>query len=82
MAKKARKKFTVCLGRLVREYASVTVEADNEAQVMANLDKVYERYEGEWHPDKEWGCESSDSHTLAGPAKPHAKVQVTLDEET
>lgn len=72
-------KFEVQLGRLVRETASVVVEASSKKELESRLNEVYEAYEGDgWNPDIEWGCEESDSHFIMGKAKPRSKVQVTL----
>lgn len=71
-------KFKVTLGRLVRETASVVVEAESAKEVESRLSDVFEMYEGDWSEDVEWGCQESDSHTFDGDAPGNAKVDVTL----
>jgi hypothetical protein len=71
-------KFNVTLGRLVRESATVVVEAKDEKTLERRLHEVYEAYDGDWDQDVEWGCDESNSHIVEGPAKPRAKVQVKL----
>jgi hypothetical protein len=71
-------KFEVCLGRLVRETATVVVEAKSRRDLESRLSEVYEAYDGDWDPDTEWGCQESDSHAVLGEAKKGAEIQVSL----
>jgi hypothetical protein len=61
-------KFNVCLGRLVREQATIVVEAKSKEDLEERLSEVYENYDGDWEEDMEWGCEESDSHNIIGDA--------------
>jgi hypothetical protein len=71
-------KFKVVLGRLVRETASVIVEAPSLDELEGRLSEVYRRYDGDWAPDVEWGCEESDSHAVTGKAPSKSKVDIKL----
>lgn len=73
-------KFYVTLGRLVREEATVVVEAKSANEVKERLHDVYEEYDGDWTEDVVWGCEESDSHTFDGDAPKNAKANVTLED--
>ena len=72
------KEFEVCLGRLVRETATVVVEAKSRRDLKSRLSEVYEAYDGDWEPDTEWGCQESDSHAILGEAKKGTEIQVSL----
>ena len=73
--------FNVCLGRLVRENATVTVEAKSKEDLQDRLHEVYDKYDGDgWVPDTEWGCEPSDTHVIEGEAEKDSPVDVTLEE--
>ena len=74
-------KFLVGIGRLVREQATVVVEAPSVEAI--DVDKVYDMYEGvSWEPDQFWGAEPSESHDgVMGPAPEDAAVDVTVEAE-
>lgn len=72
-------KYRVTLGRLVRESASVVVDFNGtEKELHERLNEVYDKYDGEWEPDTEWGCEPSDSHVVDGPAENSDIVEIEL----
>jgi len=71
-------KYTVILGQLVRETATVVVSAKSQQDLEKRLKEVYDAYDGPWSADIEWGTEPSDSNMVGGKANPKAKVQVVL----
>jgi len=74
-------KYKVCVGRLVRETATVIVSAPTRKILEANLGLVYEGCpDASWEADTEWGCEESDSHVVLGSASPRSKVEVIIKE--
>ena len=63
-----RKRFEVCLIRLIREQQTVIVEAENENLVRDHLKDIYDAAEGdpfdaEWGVDLGWGCDEG-THTI------------------
>lgn len=74
-------KFNVVIGRLIREQATVVVEASSAEAI--DVDKVYDLYEGtNWEADQFWGAEPSDTHDgVSGPASDDAQVDLTIEPE-
>jgi hypothetical protein len=70
----------VQIGRLVREDATVVVQAPSRKAI--DVDAVYDQYEGSgWEPDLFWGAEPSDSHGgILGRAPKAAVVDVNFTE--
>ncbi len=54
-------KFYVTVGRLIRETATVCVEADNKQQLEDKLDEIHDAADScDWESDSEFGCEPSE----------------------
>lgn len=75
-------KFRVTLGRLVRQNATIIVEAPGLEYLEDRLTTVYDKYDGDkWEDDNEWGCEESDTHIIDDPADESETADVSLAPE-
>lgn len=75
-------KFRVQLAQLIRETATVVVEAPSLVDLKSRLSEVYDMEAGEsdWEIDCNWGTDEG-THQVLGPAPDDAVVDFTLNNE-
>ena len=76
-------KFTIQLGRIVRETRTLVVDAPSRMELENRLSEVYHDADIDdgWEDDNEWGCNESDSHAVVCEETPDTPADFVLSPE-